>query len=542
VSATRRGAWQGIAGGATLIAVVTILARVAGFARWAVFSPAVGSTAVGSAYTAANALPNVLFEVAAGGALAGAVVPLLAGRLATGKQEEAGRIGACLLTWALTVLVPLAAVLALAAGPISRALLDASVEAAHPGTRELARQLIVIFAVQVPLYGVGVIAGGVLQAAKRFFWPAFAPVLSSLTVMATYWWYASLAGAAAPGTVPAAAVRVLGWGTTTGVALLTLPLVIPAARRGLGLKPQWRFPPGVARQAMGLAGAGLGALLAQQLFVVTVVWLAGNHGEAGTLPLYHYAQAVYLLPYAVLAVPLATAAFPHLSAAAHAKDWPAVERATAATTRVMLACAALGSGLLYAAAPAVEAAFGSIDRSRDVAGLGAALSWFAPGLIGYALMAHLQRVLYAAGRPRPAVAGAAAGWLLAALAGAGLALAGPPAHTVVGIAQGTCLGMLVGGAWLLVATWRSLGRAALAAVAWTGLIALAGSAAGATLGRLVADALLGEAEVGGWTGLWRALGSGVVAAAVVAAALAAVVAAFDRGLIKALRPGRQVAT
>ncbi|MEO8555778.1 MAG: virulence factor MviN, partial [Actinomycetota bacterium] len=59
----------GLIAAAGLIAVVTLAARVFGFGRWLVFSQSVGATCVGSVYQAANQLPNVIFEVAAGGAL-----------------------------------------------------------------------------------------------------------------------------------------------------------------------------------------------------------------------------------------------------------------------------------------------------------------------------------------------------------------------------------------------------------------------------------------------------------------------------------------
>src|SRR5690625_1061802 len=104
------------------MAVTIAFSRIIGFGRWLVFSSTVGSTDIGTAYTNANTVPNVLYEVAAGGALAGAVVPLLAGPLLARKQEEANQITSALLTWALTILVPIAAIMALFAGPIASAL------------------------------------------------------------------------------------------------------------------------------------------------------------------------------------------------------------------------------------------------------------------------------------------------------------------------------------------------------------------------------------------------------------------------------------
>lgn len=181
----------GFASAALLIALVTIAARVFGFGRWLVFSPTVGSGGVGTAYQSANQLPNVLFEVAAGGALAGAIVPLLAGPIARGAAHEASKIASALLTWTITLLLPLSALLALLAGPLTNALVPGN---QVPGTVALSTRLLIVFAPQVVLYGIGVVLTGVLQAHRRFLWPAFVPLLSSAVVMAAYIIYNQVSG------------------------------------------------------------------------------------------------------------------------------------------------------------------------------------------------------------------------------------------------------------------------------------------------------------------------------------------------------------
>lgn len=115
---------RGLLASAALIAVVTVVARVIGFGRWLAFSGGVGSNAVGAAYSTANLLPNVLYEVVAGGALAGAVVPLLAGPLARHDRADLNRIVSALIGWVLVVLVPMSVVLALLAGPLSKVLVE----------------------------------------------------------------------------------------------------------------------------------------------------------------------------------------------------------------------------------------------------------------------------------------------------------------------------------------------------------------------------------------------------------------------------------
>ena len=78
----RRPRGAQIARAATVIAVLTVLARIAGFGRNLVFARTVGNTCLGQTYQSMNTIPNIVFEIVAGGALAGVVVPMLAGHRA----------------------------------------------------------------------------------------------------------------------------------------------------------------------------------------------------------------------------------------------------------------------------------------------------------------------------------------------------------------------------------------------------------------------------------------------------------------------------
>ena len=92
------------------------------------------------------------------------------------------------------------------------------------------------------------------------------------------------------------------------------PSSSPCAAPASGLAPDDRASPhGVASRVRRLAVAGLLAVAGQQLATLVFIRLANDRGGPGTLNVYTYVQAVSLLPYAVLAVPLATAAFPTLA-------------------------------------------------------------------------------------------------------------------------------------------------------------------------------------------------------------------------------------
>lgn len=535
---------RGMVRAAGLILVITVLARIAGFVRYLVFGATVGGGDVGTAYASANLLPNVLFELVAGGALAGCVVPLVAGLFEADEdgtgRERASQVVSALLGWMLLATVPLAAVIVGLAGPIARLILDG--EATSASTAELGARMLRIFALQIPLYGVTVLLGAFLQARKRFLWPALVPLVSSVTVMAAYGLYALLAPTVATAsTIPPAAEAMLAWGTTVGVLVMALPLVIPARRAGLRVRPTLRMPEGPGRRALALGGAGLGAVAAQQLATALILVLAVRAGGTGTLPVFQYAQAVYLLPYAVLVVPIATSVFPRLSELRLVGDEAGFERTAAGSLRAITAIAAIGGAVLFAAAPAIDHFFRLLDRA-GVTGVGSTVAALALGLAPFAIATQCTRILTAALRARDALLVGSVGW---ATAGASNLLVVLPSGTrrtaEAATAFGLCiaLGMTVAAVVGLSRTLpligdpvprRRLGRgSALSAVAW-----LLGAVAGYWACRALISAQLDTAMT-----ILVGVLAGMIAVLVTGGLVAAADAGARRAILGRLRRGRR---
>src|SRR5689334_11236005 len=80
------GLAAGVAGGALIVAGLTISSRVLGLVRTLVFSQTVGASCLGTAYVTANQVPDLLYQLILGGALTMAMTPVLAR-----SAERAGR-------------------------------------------------------------------------------------------------------------------------------------------------------------------------------------------------------------------------------------------------------------------------------------------------------------------------------------------------------------------------------------------------------------------------------------------------------------------
>jgi putative peptidoglycan lipid II flippase len=521
-----------IAGAATLIAVLTVLARVAGFGRTMVFASVVGDNDLGDIYLAANLIPNIVFEIVAGGALASLVVPLLAASIAARDRAGVARTTSALLTWALTVLVPLAAVMALGAPVIIRALAGPGAPAAQV---DAGARMLQLFAPQLPLYGIGIVLAGVLQAHRRFAWPVLAPLLSSVTVAAAYLTFAAVDGrGTGVAQLSDAGLLVLAVGTTLGVVVLAGCLVPPVYRLRIRVRLGWRFEATARARVGGLAMAGAVTIAAQHLALLVVLSRGMALGAPeGTWVLFTLAQTIFLVPWAVLAVPVATAAYPGLAEAAATGRHAHYARTLATTSRATVLLSLLGAAALVALATPIAALWAIVMPTTDVASadrLAAGIAGFAPGLAGYGLFAVLSRALYARGDTRPAAIAAAAGWAVVAAAAVILAAVLPGDERVLALTAANSIGMTVLGAALVLAVARGAGRVALAGFTRAILVAVLAAALAALAGWAVAGSTLPASD--SWAdhppGVGRVVGSGMLAGIAVSAGFGAVAWTLDR--------------
>ena len=473
---TRTGrATAGIGRPAVLIGMITGLATVVGFGRQLVFAHTVGATPLGTAYATANQVPNIIYAIVLGGALTGLVVPVLAGSARTGAKDETRQTASALFTWTLLLLVPVSVAVALAARPIVSLLLGSGHGNLQAGMLEVGSQMLVVFAPQIVLYGLAVVGYGILQAHRRFTFPALAPVLSSIVVAAAYFAFVPLADGHGVADLPLPAELMLSVGTTAGVVALAVTALAPVRRLRLRLRPALHFPPGIAARVRALAVAGIAAVIAQNLSTGVVIVLANAHGGSGALVLYNYGWQVFFVPYAVLAVPIATSAFPVLSAsaqdegqragaasaaAAHAGGTPDFDAAAASSTRAAVLVSWLGAGLLAGACVPVARVFVTHDPAgaRELAW---ALAAFAVGLAGFGLAANLSRVLFACRRARIAAIAVTGGWLLVIAADLVIIPLVRASWVVPALGLGNTIGLTVAGIALVAAVRRARGAVAL---------------------------------------------------------------------------------
>ncbi len=259
-----------------------------------------------------------------------------------------------------------------------------------------------------------------------------------------------------------------------------------------------------------------------QLSLLLALTLANRGGGAGAAVLYNYAWILFTLPYGVVAIPIATSAFTTLSVRHSEQDSGGYNAVLAVSSRAsMVITAALATALAAAAAP-VAAVF----AQNDPLPLERALLSFAPGIVGFGLVALLSKALYASHHGREAAAAQVVGWITVMGSSTALVMAAPPDWTVAALGAGTSAGLTLAAALLVAVALRAHGRAAFAGL---------GRGAMAVVGGAVAGYLAGAAVIGFFDmpGVWQAAGASITGGAAAVAAFGVVAAVVDAGAVRA---------
>ena len=469
---------------ARIMGAATAVSRLLGFGRVLVIAAVLGTTDLGNIFSASNSVSNVLFDLLAAGALSAVLVPafveLLERRMAAGEAGTADseRLAGALLGWALVVLGPVCIAGVVAAPALARLLTTGTPDpAVAAGQRDIATFLLRLFIPQVLLYAVGAVSTAVLHAKRHFTVTAVAPIGNTVMMVVCLATFRILHGPGAPTLDLSLGERwALGAAGTLGVAAFVGIPVVALWRTGFRLRlavPRPDGVPGLGRAVRlsgwaGLQHAGTAVLLAAALLV--------GMGVSGGVVAFQVAFACFLVPYAVLALPLITAVLPELAGEAGRGDLTAFGRSLRWTLDGMVNFIVPVSVAGAVLAPRVmeRLAFGQTSQGGGRL-IGVGLATLAAGLLPYAAFLLFVRAHYALGEGRaPAVAALASAGLGAVLMAAGGALAhGPAKLAVMGAAHTAAylIGALVLGARLTRRTGQPLLPARLlpALTVWVGL-------------------------------------------------------------------------
>ena len=371
-----------IARAAGLVMILFVASRALGLLREMVISHQFGTGGDLDAYLAAFRLPDILFQIVAGGALASAFIPTFAGYLAQDDEAGAWRLASAVINLVLLITAALSILAAWLAPWLIRAVIAPGFD---PERQALTAHLMRLMLVTPAVFGVSGVVMGILNARQHFLLPALAPILYNAGI---------IAGAMA--LAPALGVQGLAVGVVAGAFAHLLVQVPGLVRQGMRYRP-----------ILGLRNAGvhevgrlmvprmLGLAAVQLNFLVNTILASGLVG--GSLAALNYAWLLMLLPQGVFAQAVATAAFPTFSAQAAKGERPEMRSTLAATLRAVLYLALPATvGLIVLGGPLVQLVFErgafTATSTRMVAW---ALVFFALGLPAHSALEIIVRAFYA---------------------------------------------------------------------------------------------------------------------------------------------------
>lgn len=295
---------RGLARFAAISAVAFVLSRILGLVRDQVLA-ATFTLAQIDAYRIALVIPDMLFTLMSGGALASAFIPMFVRLREDGQRDAAWRMASGILLVLAGGVFFLSLLAWLGADQLVRFVLAPR---AVPETQHLATQMFRIVLLQPLFLSLASLATSILQSYDRFALPAFSPVLYNVSIIASALLLRDRLGlySVAVGVVVGGflflAIQVPGVLALGSPFRAAHPLADPNVRRIVLL-----LLPRIAGQA------------AVQLNTLVAVSLASGIGPDRVAAL-GFANTVFVLPIGLFGTSIATVAFPALSREAGEDD------------------------------------------------------------------------------------------------------------------------------------------------------------------------------------------------------------------------------
>jgi len=377
------------------VAAGTLASRITGLLRVALLVSVIDAVLADS-YNTANNVPNVIYELVLGGVLTATLVPMFTEHLvhrderATNAVVSVGVLVLSGLTIVATVLAPLIVRLYTFSTP-------ASADAAT--FRRVTTFFAFIFLPQIFFYGVTALASALLNARRRFFAAAWAPVVNNVVVIVALVAVPVIVDQSPRDIVLAdrnATLRLLlALSTTAGIVVTALALV-PALRHAhvrLRWRPDWHHPD--VRRAIRLSGWTVGYVVANQvaLYAMTVLAKPGSGGVTS----YQAAFVLFQMPVGLLAVSIMTTFGPDLARARVQRDRPMfLGRMSLGLRSLALVTMPAAAGLVALARPTVglvlEHGFFESSQADVTSGT---LAAFAVGMFTLSAYLFILRGFYA---------------------------------------------------------------------------------------------------------------------------------------------------
>lgn len=251
------------------------------------------------AYYAAFRIPDTLFNLFIAGALSAGFIPLFSEYLERRSENEAWKLAAQVIT----VLTSIMAVVSLIFVIVAPWLIPFFTKGFSVEGIRLTIEMSRIMAISPILLGISGVMGGILQAKKRFTAFALAPIFYNLGIIIGITLFA-----------PRMGIVGVAWGVALGSLLHACIQAFPAFQlglKGIGQRPWWGE--GVGR-LLKMMIPRTASLAVTQMNLLIILALASSL-SVGSVAVFTLATNIQSLPFGLIGVSVAVAAFPVFSQA-----------------------------------------------------------------------------------------------------------------------------------------------------------------------------------------------------------------------------------
>jgi len=368
-----------LAGYSLVVMAGFVVSRLFGLIRNVVVAQQFGTGREYEAFIAALTVPDLVFQVLAGGAVGAAFIPVFKEYFAHDDDDGAWRLTSLVISLAMVATIPTSLILAFFARPLT----ELVVPGWDPQSKDLTASLMRIMLISPAIFAVSGFCISVLNSFQRFFLAGLAPIMYSAAIIVSALVFRPLGiEAVAIGAVVGSALHLL-------VQLPGLLSVGMRFRFGVSLRD-----PGV-REVLRLMGPrmiGLGVLQVNQLVNV----MLASFLLPGSIGYLNVAWLMLMTPL-VLAMGVSTAVFPTMAEESARHHSEAVGEVFVLSLRTILFLTIpMAVGLMTLGEPLIRLLFEHGAFTAENAHLTHfALIFYAVGLAGHATVEITDRVYYA---------------------------------------------------------------------------------------------------------------------------------------------------
>ncbi len=333
------------------------------------------------AYVAANGLPELIYTLIAGGALAHAFIPVFSGLLARGDRDGAWRTATLVINCVFLATLLFSLLTFLTAPGLVATLVAPGFDATAQAQTVILMRILLLTTL---IFSVSGICMGILQSHNHFLLPALAPVLYDVGILFGVLFL-----------IPQFGVYGIAWGAVLGAAL-HLGIQVPGLLR---YRARW-WPlldladPQLRRilRLMLPRIAGLGVF---SLNFIVMNNIASRLGP-GSVSALSWGWRIMQIPQTLIGTAMGTVIFPTLAALSELGDDQGKRDAMSGALRfILIASIPSAVGLIFLGHPVVSLLErGAFDASASNL-VTATLRFFALGLVVHAVLEVVARSFYA---------------------------------------------------------------------------------------------------------------------------------------------------